>query len=141
MEATSLRRQAFWWGASLALLPGLLGLPAVAYAGAAVVNILWRLSAGHDSAEALALLGGFVYGLAFGPILQCVVVGSITHVVWLLGLRRLSPWLSKTTWPTKALLWIGAETLYVTTFVWALLALAAYSTPAALSWLFRLSDS
>jgi hypothetical protein len=69
----------------------------------------------------------------FGPILQCVLIGAVSHVPWVFGRSQVSPWLSKATWPTKTLGWIGAEALYVVTFVWALLTLAAYSLPAALS--------
>lgn len=107
------------------------------YAGVAVVNLLWRLFFGHDSPELLAVLGGFLYGLSFGPLLQCLVLGAVAHFAWELGLRRLFPWLITAPWPAKLILWIGAEAAYVLSSAWALLALVAYSLPALLSWLFN----
>lgn len=122
-----MRHRSFWWGVSLALPPALLGLPAVGYAGTAIVNVLWHLCVGHDSPEGFTILGGLVYGLAAGPLLQCIVVGAAARAIWPLG-----PWRAGTKSLTKIALWVGSELMVVP--VSLILTSLAYAVPALLGW-------
>jgi hypothetical protein len=74
------RSEPFRWGASLALPPALLGLPAASYAGMAAANILWRLMFERDSPAPVSLSVGLLYGVTFVILLQCVLFGIL--VIW-----------------------------------------------------------
>jgi hypothetical protein len=129
----TVRHRSFWWGVSLALPPALLGLPAVGYGGSAIVNIVWHLTAGHDSPERFAILGGLAYGLAAGPLLQCIVVGAAARVIWPLG-----PWRAGARWLTKIAVWVGSELVVVP--VSLIMTTLAYAVPTLLGWSLRLGD-
>lgn len=92
-----LRRQAFWWGTSVAFLPAFLGFFAVAYSGMAGVNALWHLLMSRDSPGLVMVLGGVLYGLSFGVLLPCLLLGAAGHLTWQLASHRLAPLLSKAT--------------------------------------------
>src|SRR5262249_32449817 len=132
MSGMILTKSSFWWGASLAALPALAGLPAVWYAGTAVVNVLWRLFLGRDSSEGVALLGGVVYGLTAGLVLQCFVVATavdtIPQLSWSPGRSR----------GRKIISWFVAELVVIPLSV--VMTTAAYAAPALLAWVLRLTS-
>jgi len=127
MSGATLTKTTFWWGVSLAPPPALVGLPAVWYAGTALVDMLWRLFLGRDSSEGLAFLGGIVYGLAAGLLLQCFVVGTAARMT-----RQLS-WLSTSSRGMKIALWLAAEIAVIPLSV--IMTTAAYAAPVLLAWM------
>ena len=135
-SAEIFRSNPFRWGASLALPPALLGLPAASYAGMAAVNILWRLAFGRESPSGIYFVGGLLYGLTFGVLLQCFFFGIVGYFAWRISSRRLASMLLRTTWFVKTALWIGLEIIVIPISFY--MTMAAYGGPALLSWLFRL---
>ena len=135
MVRRMLHDQVFWLGASLAFLPAVVMLPAVLYAGVALANSFWHLFFGRDAPESIAVAAGFAYGIAFGPVLQCWLIGLLAHLAADWGLRRLFVWLSESGWPTRAVAWIGLEIAYLLSSVWICLGIVVYAVAAALSWL------
>jgi hypothetical protein len=129
-----LRRGPFWWGASLALPVGLLGVPAVSYAGMAFVNLLWHLVEDRDAPLLFLLLGGLVYGFTFSLVLPCLIFGMIGHIGWRVVLRRLAPLLGRAPLLVRLSLWVGAAVLLAPLSF--SLALLAYGGPWLLGWLF-----
>lgn len=127
------KRQPFWWGVSVAALPGVSSLPALAYAGIAVVNSVWQLFLRHDCPEPTVLFGGLVYGVIVGPLLQCLVIGTVASTTWYLGIRRFSLFSRPTSRWVKLAFWVGLEALYLASFVWVLLTMAAYALTALLA--------
>jgi hypothetical protein len=103
----------------------------------AAVNMLWRLAFGRDSPSGIYFVGGVLYGLTFGVLLQCFFFGIVGYLAWRVRSRCLESMLLRTTWYVKTALRIGTEIIvipisfYMTTM--------AYGGPAFLSWLFRVS--
>ena len=126
-------RRPFWCGASIAFVPALFALPAVWYAGVALVNSVWQLFFARDCPEPLVIRLALVYGIPFGPLLQCILLGAIADYVWRRRAGRLKSWLEiKTRW-TKVGLWAAAEFIYTVSGVWIYLAIFAYGLAAAMS--------
>ncbi len=134
LSAGILRSKPFRWGVFLALPPALLGLPAVSYAGIAVVNMVWHLLFGQDSPRAVYYLGGLVYGLSFGVLLQCLLFGIAGHLIWQVGSQHLTPFLDSTSRLTKVVLVAGLEIIIVPVSFY--MTMIGYGGPAFLSWLF-----
>jgi hypothetical protein len=116
------------------VLPGLAGVPAVGYAGSAMVNSFWHFIFGSDSP--VALIGGLVYGLSFGLILQCFIAGVATQFIWHYWLCRFATRFKNASGRAKVGLWLGAEGLYVLSLIWALLTTLAYGLAAGVAGLF-----
>lgn len=89
-------RRPFWFGASVALIPGLLSLPTVAFAR------------------------GIFVGLFAGPVLQCLLAGAAAAgLAPVLGrARALASWARRR---SIASLWLIAEALYFVSMIWAAL--------------------
>jgi hypothetical protein len=124
----------FRWSASLALAPALFGLPATSYAGMSVANMLWRVLFDRDSPTAVYVVVGLVYGLTFGVLLQCFLLGIIGHLAWQVSWRSLQSALVRTSRFVKTVLWIGAEIVVIPISFY--ITMMAYGGPAFLSWLF-----
>lgn len=99
-----LKRPEFWWGASFALGPALVGSFAVSYSGMAAFNALWPLLFGRESSGILMVFGGILYGAVFGALFPCLLFGAVAHFVWRLTSGRLAPILGRTLFPTRVLL-------------------------------------
>jgi hypothetical protein len=125
----------FRWGASLALPPAVLGLPAASYAGMATVNMIWRLGFGSDAPGIIFAVGGIFYGLMFGVAFQCLLLGTISNIAWRGGLFRLEHITKKMSQLTKAAIWVFMEIMVIPLSF--LLTMAAYGGPAFLSWVTR----
>lgn len=132
----ALIRAPFRWGASLALLPALLGLPAASYAGIAVVNMLWKVLFGRDSPGPVYFVGGLFYGLTFCVLLQCFLLGAAGDLVWRVSSRRLEPMLLRKSRFAKAAIWVGMEAIVIP--VSFCMTMMAYGGPVLLAWLFGL---
>ena len=83
--ADMLRRPAFWWGASLAFLPTLIGAAGVSYSGMAAMNAIWRLFVDGDAPGVLMVLVGFLYSATIGVVLPCLLYGAAACLTWQLG--------------------------------------------------------
>lgn len=118
----------FWWGVSLALLPGLSVMPIVWMAGVVVVNVAWQLITGSDSPESAIFWIALPFGILFGPLLQCTLIGAVVHFVcrWE---NRLAG-IEKKPLPAKIGFWLLAEVLYWFSYVWFILAFIPYALAA-----------
>lgn len=76
------------------------------------------------------VLGGVLYGLSFGVLLPCLLLGAAGHLTWQLASHRLAPLLSKASSVTRVTLWIGLQIMTVPISLW--LTFVAYVLP----WLF-----
>jgi hypothetical protein len=101
------------WGASIAIIPGILSVPAVSYAGIGMVNMLWTWTLKSECPSPVYLTGGLAYGLALGPLFQCLLTGSVASLVWKWWPHRFQDKLAQSSFPVRAFMWITAEAIYV----------------------------
>lgn len=128
-----LRKQPFWWGASVALLPGLFGLAAVWLAGVALVNSLWHMVASRDAPEGIVFTLGLLYAIVVGPFLQCFLLGAATQFAWHRRVHRFEQWFSEISWLKKTGLWIAGEAVYLVSCIWLALGMLVYVLTALLA--------
>jgi len=91
-----------------------------------MVGALWRIPFGVEAPGLIALAGGVVWAVLFGPLLQCLVLGIMAHSVWLIGLKRFSPWLINTSRRTRAILWLSMEVIYIASMLWGHMGMLGY---------------
>ncbi len=123
----------FTWGAKIALIPGLGAIFPVGYAGVAVVNLLWRQIFSTDAPGIICFFGGVTYGLILGPIFQCVVFGSICHLIWESALKKAPIKWPKSSGPGDILILIAAVSAYIFLGPLLVLTLIGYGGPWFLS--------
>ena len=125
-----LKERAFWWGASLALLPTLVGAVGVSYSGMAGINAVWRVVFNRDASGLLMVSGGIVYGMSVGVLVPCFLFGATARLIWQLTSHRFAAVLGRASSPTKLAGWIGLQ--LATIPISLCLTFAAYGLP----WLF-----